>query len=66
MLQLSLITLRFFLSSSNIYMQFKVNGFPYIRLDSTIHHFVKAADDYLSDNEGKVNKSIRFSNGNSV
>ena len=31
-----------------------MNGFPYIRLDSTIHHFVKAADDYLSDNEGKV------------
>ena len=33
-----------------LYIQ--VNGFPYIRLDSTIHHFVKAADDYLSDNEG--------------
>ena len=29
----------------------KVNGFPYIRLDSTVHHFVKAADNYLLDNE---------------
>ena len=44
----------------NIHILFKVNGFPYIRLDSTVHHFVKAADNYLSDNEGKVTMGILF------
>ena len=27
------------------------SGIPYLRLDTTNHHFVKAADDYLSDNK---------------